>query len=63
MENIHLSKKQKKNLKPKDVIIKIGIVGIFHEDNMHLISGGTCTFFVNTHIQFLYQNNVSDEEI
>lgn len=43
VENIHLSKEQ-------NVVIKIGIVGIFHEDNLHLISGGTCTFFVNTHI-------------
>lgn len=50
VENIHLSKEKKRNLMPKDVVIKIGIVGIFHEDNLHLISGGTCTFFVNTHI-------------
>lgn len=34
VENIHLSKEQ-------NVVIKIGIVGIFHEDNLHLISGGT----------------------
>lgn len=58
VENIHLSKQQKKNLMPKDVVIKIGIVGFFHEDNLHLISGGTCTFFVNTHIH-LYTNITS----
>lgn len=50
VENIHLSKEQKKNLMSKDVVIKIGVVGIFHEDNLHLISGRTCTFFVNTQI-------------
>lgn len=62
VENIHLSKEQKRNLMPKDVVIKIGIVGIFHEDNLHLISGGLCAFFVNTYSS-LYQYNVSDVEI
>lgn len=62
VENVHFSKEQKRNLMPKDVVIKIGIVGIFHEDNLHLISGGTRTFFVNAHIHFI-SNNVSAVEI
>lgn len=48
VEHIHLIKEQKNNLMSKDVFIKIGIAGNFHEDNLHLISGGTCTVFVNT---------------
>lgn len=50
MENIHPSKEEKKNLMPKDVVIKIGIVGSLKEDNLHFISGGTCTVFVNSQI-------------
>lgn len=50
VENIHLSKGQKNILMPKDVVIQIGIAWKFYEDNLHLLSGGTCTVFVNIHI-------------
>lgn len=37
------NKEQKDNFMSKDVIIKLGIAGNFHEDNLNLISKGTCT--------------------
>lgn len=60
VENIRLGKEQKNDIMAKDVVIKIGIAGNFHEDNLHLISGETCTVVVNKHNIFLYLYNVSD---
>lgn len=62
VENVLLSKEQKNNSMPKDVVIQIGIAGNFYEDNLHLISGGTCTVFVNIHI-ILYIANLSDVKL
>lgn len=62
MENVLLSKEQKNNSMSKDVVIQIGIAGNFYEDNLHLISGGTCTVFVNIHI-ILYIVNLSDVKL
>lgn len=43
VEKILCSKGQKNNFTSKDVVIKIGIAGHFHENDLNLISGGTCT--------------------
>lgn len=43
VEKMPFNKEQKDNFMSKDVIIKIGIAGNFHEENLNLISRGTCT--------------------
>lgn len=43
VEKILFGKGQKNNFTSKDVVIKIGIAGHFHENDLNLISGGTCT--------------------
>lgn len=48
VEKLPFNKEQKNNLMSKDVVIKIGIVGKFHEGNLNLISGGACTFILKT---------------
>lgn len=43
VEKILCGKEQKNNFTSKDVVIKIGIAGHFHENDLNFISGGTCT--------------------
>lgn len=38
-----LNTKERKNIMPKEVVIKIGIIGNFQEENLDLISRRTCT--------------------
>lgn len=45
VEKMPFNKEQKEYFMSKDVIIKIGIAGNFHEENLNLISRGTCTVF------------------
>lgn len=34
--------KDQRNLMPKDVVVRIGIAGNFHQDNLNLISKSSC---------------------
>lgn len=54
VEKILCRKGQKNNFTTKDVVIKIGIAGHFHEHDLNLISGGTCTELFSMKRQMKY---------